>query len=202
MNAFQRITLTPAVLRAQECFNGRAALVTAAGEPIPPAPLGDEEIRFVQARDSFYIATVNEDGWPYIQHRGGRLASWGARSPDVGSPTSAVTGSRRPNLSANEKVALFLRTTPTGSGSGSRARRGPRSERIRSCRPLALPGYPGVVERLFVIQVARMTGTARSTSGLAQEPDRFPLPSAADENERLSPTEGRPWLQRETDPPP
>ena len=29
------------------------------------------EAAFVQARDSFYIATVSESGWPYVQHRGG-----------------------------------------------------------------------------------------------------------------------------------
>ena len=29
------------------------------------------DIAFLKERDSFYIATVNADGWPYIQHRGG-----------------------------------------------------------------------------------------------------------------------------------
>jgi predicted pyridoxine 5'-phosphate oxidase superfamily flavin-nucleotide-binding protein len=38
-----------------------------------PAPtgLGPDEIEFLEARDSFYMASVNEDGWPYVQHRGG-----------------------------------------------------------------------------------------------------------------------------------
>ena len=35
-------------------------------------PLGPDEIAFISARDSFYMATVSETGWPYIQHRGGR----------------------------------------------------------------------------------------------------------------------------------
>jgi hypothetical protein len=26
---------------------------------------------FIEARDSFYLATVSETGWPYVQHRGG-----------------------------------------------------------------------------------------------------------------------------------
>src|ERR1044071_8096742 len=30
------------------------------------------EAAFIAARDSFYMATVSETGWPYIQHRGGR----------------------------------------------------------------------------------------------------------------------------------
>ena len=29
------------------------------------------EIDFIGARDSFYLASVSEHGWPYVQHRGG-----------------------------------------------------------------------------------------------------------------------------------
>jgi len=29
------------------------------------------EASFIAQRDSFYIATVSETGWPYVQHRGG-----------------------------------------------------------------------------------------------------------------------------------
>ena len=31
----------------------------------------DSELAFISARDSFYIASVSETGWPYVQHRGG-----------------------------------------------------------------------------------------------------------------------------------
>ena len=31
----------------------------------------DNETRFIADRDSFYMATVSETGWPYLQHRGG-----------------------------------------------------------------------------------------------------------------------------------
>ncbi len=33
---------------------------------------GDDEVAFITARDSLYMATVGETGWPYIQHRGGQ----------------------------------------------------------------------------------------------------------------------------------
>ena len=33
--------------------------------------LGAKEAQFIAARDSFYMATVSETGWPYVQHRGG-----------------------------------------------------------------------------------------------------------------------------------
>ena len=31
----------------------------------------ENEAAFIAARDSFYMATVSESGWPYVQHRGG-----------------------------------------------------------------------------------------------------------------------------------
>jgi len=34
-------------------------------------PLGDRERAFIKARDSFYLASVSETAWPYVQHRGG-----------------------------------------------------------------------------------------------------------------------------------
>jgi predicted pyridoxine 5'-phosphate oxidase superfamily flavin-nucleotide-binding protein len=38
-----------------------------------PAPdsLGEVEIEFLSRRDSFYLASVGANGWPYVQHRGG-----------------------------------------------------------------------------------------------------------------------------------
>src|ERR1700682_5796064 len=31
----------------------------------------ENEAAFIAERDSFYMATVSESGWPYVQHRGG-----------------------------------------------------------------------------------------------------------------------------------
>eukprot|EP01035_Chromulina_nebulosa_P013033 gene13032-biopygen11045 len=65
---FISTAFTPDVLRAQETYYGRS-------QKIPPAPgpdeMGAQEEVFIQRRDSFYLASVNADGWPYIQHRGG-----------------------------------------------------------------------------------------------------------------------------------
>ena len=36
-----------------------------------PDVLGPDEIAFIGERDSFYMASVGEGGWPYVQHRGG-----------------------------------------------------------------------------------------------------------------------------------
>jgi len=64
LNAF----LTEPVLGQQEVSYGRS-------QRVPPTAAADElgagEAEFIGQRDSFYIASVNPDGWPYIQHRGG-----------------------------------------------------------------------------------------------------------------------------------
>ena len=36
-----------------------------------PDPLGPREAQFLRTRDSFYLSTVGETGWPYVQFRGG-----------------------------------------------------------------------------------------------------------------------------------
>ncbi len=36
-----------------------------------PDELGPDEVHFLQERDSLYLASVGETGWPYVQHRGG-----------------------------------------------------------------------------------------------------------------------------------
>lgn len=66
---FLHTVLTPAVLDAEKRYYGRE-YATAESVP-PPDALGDEEIGFLAARDSFYMATITENGWPYVQHRGG-----------------------------------------------------------------------------------------------------------------------------------
>jgi len=69
---FAQLAFTPAVRRAQERAGSRAAyarMETGAGAGHDR--LGPEEAAFIAARDSFYMATVSETGWPYVQHRGG-----------------------------------------------------------------------------------------------------------------------------------
>ncbi|OYV02360.1 MAG: pyridoxamine 5-phosphate oxidase [Burkholderiales bacterium PBB5] len=37
----------------------------------PNDRLGPAEAEFIGSRDNFYMASVSETGWPYVQHRGG-----------------------------------------------------------------------------------------------------------------------------------
>ncbi len=71
----------------------------------------DNEVAFIAERDSFYIATVSETGWPYVQHRGGPRGFLKvvddrtlAFADFRGNRQYISTG----NLQANDKVSLFL----------------------------------------------------------------------------------------------
>lgn len=103
---------TPQVLAAQERYYGRA-------QSVPPQPgqdaLGPEEIEFIARRDSFYLATISESGWPYIQHRGGEAGFLRVLHPTLlgfadykGNRQMLSTG----NLATNDRVSLFLMDYP------------------------------------------------------------------------------------------
>lgn len=68
---FAELAFTPAVQALQTLEGSRAAYARQEAGPPHHDRLGPEEIAFVAARDSFYMATVTESGWPYVQHRGG-----------------------------------------------------------------------------------------------------------------------------------
>ena len=55
-------------------MGSRAAYAGVAADPdnaVIGGALSEREAAFIEARDSFYLATVSETGWPYVQHRGG-----------------------------------------------------------------------------------------------------------------------------------
>jgi predicted pyridoxine 5'-phosphate oxidase superfamily flavin-nucleotide-binding protein len=70
---------------------------------------------FIQSRDSFYIATVSETGWPYVQHRGGKPGFLRVINPTSlafadykGNRQLLSTG----NLAVTDRVTLFLMDYP------------------------------------------------------------------------------------------
>lgn len=69
---FAQIMFTPAVKDVQARMGSRGANQRFDDPDTPAADqLGAVEREFIAARDSFYMATVSETGWPYVQHRGG-----------------------------------------------------------------------------------------------------------------------------------
>jgi len=146
---------TPAVLAAQEHYYGRSVMATAAVER---DPLTEEEREFIAARDSFYLATVTETGWPYVQHRGGKPGFLRVLGPTTlafadfsGNRQLLSTG----NLAANNRVALFLMDYPqrTRLKILGHARIEDARQHPDLVRELAEPDVHRIVERLFFIEV-------------------------------------------------
>ena len=71
----------------------------------------ENEAAFIAARDSFYVATVSESGWPYVQHRGGPAGFLRVLDEktigfvDFAGNKQFIT---QGNLSENPKAYLFL----------------------------------------------------------------------------------------------
>lgn len=68
---FAEIAFTPAVKAAQEAQGSRGNYLRFEEGGPHHDRLGPAESEFIAERDSFYIASVSETGWPYVQHRGG-----------------------------------------------------------------------------------------------------------------------------------
>jgi predicted pyridoxine 5'-phosphate oxidase superfamily flavin-nucleotide-binding protein len=67
---FMDIAATPSVKAAQIANGSGAYWANFKGDRAFDR-FTDAEAAFIAARDSFYMATVSESGWPYVQHRGG-----------------------------------------------------------------------------------------------------------------------------------
>ena len=73
MDHFGDIAFTPSVQHHQRRRDSRDTYQRVAEASPPPTGLGPDEAAFLSDRDSFYLATVGEGGWPYVQHRGGPI---------------------------------------------------------------------------------------------------------------------------------
>ena len=68
---YTELTFTPSVKDAQTHYGSRKTGAKVEAWDVDDDHLSDTEAAFIAERDSFYMATVNEDGWPYLQFRGG-----------------------------------------------------------------------------------------------------------------------------------
>ncbi|WP_215779911.1 pyridoxamine 5'-phosphate oxidase family protein [Paludibacterium sp. B53371] len=102
---------------------------------------GAQEAAFIAERDSFYLATVSETGWPYVQHRGGPrgfLTLLDERTLAF----ADYRGNRQyltlGNLAANDRTCLFLMDYP----------RRTRMKLYMRAEAVALDADPALTERV------------------------------------------------------
>jgi uncharacterized protein len=115
---FAELAFTQGVKEQQTKHGSRRLYERAEQQPAGGDRLGEDEREFIAGRDGFYMASVSETGWPYIQYRGG--AKGFLRVLDDRTLGFAdLRGNRQyistGNLLHDDRVALFLMDYPTQS---------------------------------------------------------------------------------------
>jgi len=108
---FSDIVFTEAVKAVQEQYGSRPQNERLQQLGRQQDELGDAEAVFIASRNSFYLATVSETGWPYLQHRGGPPGFVKVLGPttlayaDFRGNTQLISVG---NAAGNDRVALIL----------------------------------------------------------------------------------------------
>jgi ferredoxin-NADP reductase/predicted pyridoxine 5'-phosphate oxidase superfamily flavin-nucleotide-binding protein len=156
--AFTTISFTPSVKAAQTRHGSREAYRSAELADDPRNEITDAEAAFLAERDSFYMATVSDGGWPYVQHRGGPagfLKVLDARTIGF----ADFRGNRQylsvGNLADNDRVSLILMDYANRRRLKlwGRARIVEEIDEPELIAQLEVPTYRARVERGIVIQV-------------------------------------------------
>lgn len=148
---------TPAVRAAQEA-NGVGGLWEEMDVDLPQNRFTGREAGFIAARDSFYMASVSETGWPYIQHRGGP-AGFLRVLDDRTLGFTDYAGNRQyltlGNTSVEDRVCLFLMDYPHRRRLKILARIAVHelASAPELASRLATPGYRGRPERAFTFSL-------------------------------------------------
>ena len=109
---FAELMFTPTVKAVQERHGSRGSYERMEAPNAPARDkFGDGERAFIAARDTFYMATVSETGWPYVQHRGGPpgfLKILDDRTLGFADYSGNKQYVSVGNLMTDERVSLFL----------------------------------------------------------------------------------------------
>jgi len=116
----------------------------------------DDEVAFIAARDSFYMATVSETGWPYVQHRGGPrgfLKVLDEKTLGFADFRGNLQYISVGNLAANDRASLILVDYPNRARLKILAHVEMRSIAADSelAERLAVPGYKAKLERACLL---------------------------------------------------
>jgi predicted pyridoxine 5'-phosphate oxidase superfamily flavin-nucleotide-binding protein len=157
MSRYAAIAFTPAVKDLQERYNSRTSYAKY-DEDAPPTELGEDERAFIESRDGFFIGTVTETGWPYVQHRGGPpgflrvLDSRTIAFADFRGNKQYISAG---SISRDDRVALFLIDYPNRERLKlfARARIVDNDSDPEFVQSLAVSGYPAHVERAIVMSI-------------------------------------------------
>lgn len=154
---FAELAFTPTVKKAQEQNGSRRSYSRMEAGDDHHDVLGPNEAHFIAARDSLYMATVSETGWPYIQHRGGP-AGFLRVLDEKTLGLADFRGNRQyvsvGNLQTEQRVSLFLMDYPNRARLKilGRAHIVDPADKD-TLKRLSMPEYPAHVERGILISV-------------------------------------------------
>ncbi len=107
---YPELAFTPAVKALQERYGSRSSYARMENFRYTDG-MTESEIEFIESQDHFYMASISENGYPYIQYRGGPPGFLKALDNKTlafldfsGNKQYITTG----NLAANDHLALFL----------------------------------------------------------------------------------------------
>jgi predicted pyridoxine 5'-phosphate oxidase superfamily flavin-nucleotide-binding protein len=159
MSAFHRIAFGPSVRAVQSEYGSRDGYARVERAHAGPVELGRDEREFIESIDGFYLGSTTDDGWPYIQYRGGPAGFLKVLGPttlgfaDFGGNRQFISVG---NVRHDDRVSLFLMdyAARTRLKLFARMRVVPASDDPALAERLVMPEYPGRVERLVTLEVA------------------------------------------------
>lgn len=156
--AFTEIAFTDSVKEVQSVYGSRKGYSKFDFDEERRDHLNEYEIAFLAERDSFYMGTVGENGWPYVQHRGGPKGFLKVLDEKTigfadfrGNKQYISVG----NLSADDRVSLFIMDYPNRQRLKlwARARIIHDGKDVELMTRLETPGYKAKIERGIVMTI-------------------------------------------------
>jgi hypothetical protein len=158
-NRFAEIAFTPAVRAQQEAYGSSDTYARLLGGEPHNDRLSARESEFIASRDGFYLASVGETGWPYVQFRGGatgflrvldeRTVAW---ADFRGNRQYVSVG----NTAGNDRVSIILMDYANRRRLKLLGRLEVRKVGADAnlAAELVVPGYKAVVERAVLVHIA------------------------------------------------
>jgi predicted pyridoxine 5'-phosphate oxidase superfamily flavin-nucleotide-binding protein len=154
---FAEIAFTTAVKKIQSEQKSRAGYARWENILDVNQLLSQQETDFIRTRDSFYMASVSETNWPYVQHRGGPEGFLKVIDENTigfadyaGNRQYISTG----NFINNDRVSLFLMDYPSKSRLKILGRiKTISGDNTDELSPLVSSDFSARIERGFIIHI-------------------------------------------------
>lgn len=154
---FHKLAFTETVRKVQEQQGSRKIYEKMEPGETHNSVLSQRETSFIEQRDSFYIASVSETGWPYVQHRGGPVGFLKVLD-DKTIAFADFRGNRQyistGNFSCNNRVSLILMDYPNRRRLKILGHVSTITDDLELLSQLESVNYRVSVERAFVITIA------------------------------------------------